>query len=58
MKNEHVGIIEPSICTIKEVERKTRPALPFKIYKSIIYKITNRGSNILPEQVPIQISSV
>ena len=35
-KNEHVGIIEWSICTIKECARSTYHTATFKIYTSII----------------------
>ena len=33
---EHIGIIEGSICIIKEHKRETWHAVPFKIYTSII----------------------
>ena len=35
-KNEHVGIIERSICTIKERTRATRYTVPFKRYTSLM----------------------
>ena len=35
-KNEHVGIIEQSVHTIKELTRATYHAIPFKIYTSLI----------------------
>ena len=51
-KNEHVGIITQSICKIKERERETCHAVPFKRYTSLMTRSLIEGVVYLLNRFP------